>query len=166
MRFRKFLKNGGGEVLSFMITVPALIYMFAAILGIIQTGMIKERLEYTAYKACREAIVCKNLTVARKKAKEVAEDDFLKASRQGGLKYKKVDAELDIISKGAQTNTGKSSKKSDNSKWMKGNYVQCTVKVESEPIFAFMKKERSSSIVMMIEYPASEGDSYPWFRDL
>lgn len=174
-KLKKYLRHGAGEVLAFMTVLPALIIVFATVIGLVQVGLVKERLEYTAYQACRAAIVCKDLNEAQKVAQKTAEDDLKKAKGKGGMKYVdgSVKVELEIVSDGAVTNTGKSTKSKSKSKkedelWVKGNYVQCKLEVDLKPLTVFMRGKRYAVITMMIEYPmsADDGEGYPWFRHM
>lgn len=161
-RLKKFLKQGSGEILGFLWVSPCIIFILVLLVSVVQLGSIKERLEYTAYLACRQAVVASDtdkdkdyLDDAKKAAKKTAEEDLAKS----GLKYEagSVKVKLKIVG------TDKSEK---GGKWEKGNYVQCTVSVKVKAVTPFLSGRKSANIVMMIEKPASEGNSYPWLENL
>lgn len=160
-----------------MLILPTLVFILALIIAVIQVGLVKERLEYTAYLACREAVTCgaKNISDAEEFAFTKAQQDLLfKAAKNGQIKFDINSLEVKLSyadeEESARTTTGKRSSKKKNKaeeeKWTKGNYIRCRVSVNVKPALVFMQGVRSATIVMMIEYPASVGEDYPWFRDL
>ena len=54
---KEYWEKGSGDIVGFLCTLPCIIIMLVLIVSIIQIGSIKERLEYTAYLACRQAVV-------------------------------------------------------------------------------------------------------------
>ena len=166
---RTYWKKGSGDIVGFLCTLPCIITMLVLLISIIQIGSIKERLEYTAYLACRQAVVASDrnnngscMDDAKKIAAQTAMDDLEKSNLKfipGSIKVTLELVDEDTTSKSARKN---SSKKSD-LKWEKGNYVQCTVSVKIKAVTPFLSGMRSASIVMMIEKPATEGTDYPWF---
>ena len=54
---KTYWQRGGGDIVGFLCTLPCIIFMLVLLISIIQIGSIKERLEYTAYLACRKAVV-------------------------------------------------------------------------------------------------------------
>ena len=158
---KKFWVTGSADILGFLAISPCLIIMIAMLLGMVQLGSIKERLEYTAYLACRQAVVAEDKDNdgdyqkdAEKIAKDIATDDLAKS----GLKFVPGSVKVELKLIGA--------KEDKNLKWEKGNYVQCTVSVKIKPYARFLRGKRSATIVMMIEKPASYGGSYPWFENV
>lgn len=163
-RKKKFWKKGGGEVVGFLCIVPCVIFILAVLVTIIQLGSIKERLEYTAYKACRQIIVCRDadkdgdyLDDAKKIAKQIAREDLEYSTEV--FEPGTVKAKVTLVENPDDTN-------GTEVKWEKGRYVQCTVSVKVKTPIKLMNGRKSSSIVMMIESPANEGGDYPWFKDL
>ena len=154
------LKKGAGETVSFMMVT---------ILALIQAAGIKQRLEYTAYTACRAAVTCKNYDDAVKTAERVAKEDLHRAQSIGKIKYVSGSEKVDLLfaDEEVRASTGRPSASSaDTEKWKKGQYVRCTVTVKLKTLIAFMDGERTVSIVMMIENPATEGGEYPWFSKM
>lgn len=178
---KSFWQRGSGDIVGFLCTLPCIIFMMVLLVSIIQLGSIKERLEYTAYLACRQAVVAtdKNgngscMDEAKKIAKKTAVADLKKSKLKyvnGSVKVKlalvqhgsESSGDFDTVtgSEDALKNTGK---ETSSLKWEKGNYVQCTVSVKIKSVTPFLSGTRSASIVMMIEKPASEGSDYPWFE--
>lgn len=156
-------KKGGAEVVGFLCIVPIVIFMFAILITTIQLGKLKERLEYTAYRACRQAVVCKDINKngdclddAEIIAKNIA---MLELERSPDVfNFGSVSTELALLSAEDEDE--------DDIKWEKGRYVRCTVSVDATTPVAFMSGTKYASIIMMIEAPASEGGDYPWFRDM
>lgn len=182
MLCKKYWKNGSGDIVGFLCTLPCIIIMFVFIVSIIQIGSIKERLEYTAYLACRQAVVAPDRNNngsceddAKKIATQTAMDDLEKSKLKfvsGSIKVKLelVDDEKDASEADydeipiENVLSGKAGNSKNNKmKWEKGNYVCCTVSVKIKSVTPFLSGIRSASIVMMIEKPATEGSDYPWF---
>ena len=83
---KSFWQRGSGDIVGFLCTLPCIIFMMVLLVSIIQLGSIKERLEYTAYLACRQAVVAtdKNgngscMDEAKKIAKKTAVADLKKS---------------------------------------------------------------------------------------
>ncbi len=154
-------KKGGGEIVGFLCITPIIIFMLAVLITTVQLGSLKERLEYTAYKACRQAVVCKDedddgnyMDDAKKIAKKTAKAE-LKNSPET-IVASSIKTKLELVQVEGE----------DDVKWEKGRYVKCTVSVKAKAPLAFMSGKKYASIVMMIESPANEGGDYPWFRDM
>ena len=174
---KRYWQQGGGEIIGFLCTLPVIIFILVLFVSIVQIGSVKERLEYTAYLACRQAVVAtdtndngSSMDEAKKIAKKTAEKDLKKSK----LKYKNLEVTLNLVDKKSSssefdtvvgTSDLSSSNKSD-LKWEKGNYCQCIVSVDIEAVTPFLSGTRSASIVMMIEKPAEEGTDYPWFENI
>ena len=179
---KTYWQRGSGDIVGFLCTLPCIIFMLVLLISIIQIGSIKERLEYTAYLACRKAVVASDtngngscMDEAKKIAKKIAIDDLKKSK----LKYEngsvKVKLELvkdknagspgdfDAVVGNIDSLTGSGSSNNSKLKWEKGNYVQCTVSVKIKTVTPFLSGRRSAAIVMMIEKPAAERSDYPWF---
>lgn len=154
----RFMKSGAGEALSFIFAAPCMILVFVLLVAIIQTGLVKERLEYISYDACRKAVVQDTYDKGLKAAQKCVAADFPTSN----IKYVTGSENVRIYISGLKAEPERYSKK-DKQAWKKGIYVQCIVSAKINPVFAFMKKERSSSVIMMIENPAEGTGGYPWF---
>ena len=178
---KSFWQRGSGDIVGFLCTLPCIIFMMVLLVSIIQLGSIKDRLEYTAYLACRQAVVAtdKNgngscMDEAKKMAKKTAVEDLKKSKLKyvnGSVKVKLAlvqhggessgDFDTAVGNEGLLNNSGQ---ETSSLKWEKGNYVQCTVSVKIKSVTPFLSGTRSASIVMMIEKPVAEGSDYPWFE--
>lgn len=172
---RDFYKKGGGEVIAFLVALPCILFLLFTIIDIIHVGSIKERLEYTAYKACRAAVVCKSKEEAEEAAKEVAKEDLL----QSGEKFDFSDPDwlkVEIlyadgkngegIDSQAKNGTKKGVSKEKNSSWEKGTFIQCKVEVQVKTLDVFSSNTKSAIITMMIEEMPSDMSIYPWFEKM
>ena len=173
---RKKMKKGAGEVLAFLLCLPIIFIMIFLILDVIRIGSIRERLEYTAYKAARAAVVCKDMKEATQKANEAAYKDLLNSGLKidltdpnwGAKKIVKIQFAdgKGVESKGKSAGTKKGSK-ADKTKWEKGNFIICQVTVKMKTILTTDNKaSRTGSVVMMIEETNDEDGVYPWFKGL
>ena len=155
MNFRKKMKAGGGEVLTFLATLPCLMVILVFLVGTFEVGRIKERMEYTTYMACRAAVVEKNYNKALEAAKKAAEEDLTKSGEKH-IANMKVD--LQVLSKDED---------GDGHEWKKGNMVQCIITTDLKKIPIMFQQKKIFTLTMMIEYPATEedGETYWWFRD-
>ena len=182
--FRKeFWKQGSGDIIGFLCVLPCIIFMLVLLISMVQIGSIKERLEYTAYLACRQAVVASDrnnngtcMDDAQKIATQTAMDDLEMSDLKfipGSIKVKvelvddeeTAKSDFDTIPIDKVLSKKKKSKK-DEVEWEKGNYAKCTVSVKIESVTPFLSGTRSASIVMMIEKPAAEGTDYPWFDNI
>lgn len=158
-----YWQRGSGDIVGFLCTLPCIIFMLVLLISIIQIGSIKERLEYTAYLACRKAVVASDTNgngSCMDEAKKIAKKTAIADLKKSKLKYKdgSVKIKLELVE-----NKNAGSSNNSKLKWEKGNYVQCTVSVKIKAVTPFLSGRRSASIVMMIEKPAAEGSDYPWF---
>ena len=146
---KKFWKKGSGEIIGFLSVLPVIIFLLVMLISIAQMGSIKERMEYTTYVAGRAAVVQKDFSSARKAAYETAQRDLLNFSNTfepGSLKVT-----LRIIKK-----TGSSTSNKD---WKKGNYLSCTISVNTKTLSPLINEKKSCTITMMIERPTDDLDS-------
>ena len=146
---KKFWKKGSGEIIGFLSVLPVIIFLLVMLISIAQMGSIKERMEYTTYVAGRAAVVQKDFSSARKAAYETAQRDLLNFSNTfepGSLKVT-----LRIIKK-----TGSSTSNKD---WKKGNYLSCTISVNTKTHSPLINGKKSCTLTMMIERPTDDLDS-------
>lgn len=153
-RFKKkeFWEMGSGEIIGFLYTLPILLTLMVMLIGIIQVGALKERLEYTAYVGCRAAVVAKDFQTAEKNAEETVRHDLESSS----LQYDPDSLEVSL----RLIETGKGTKNQKNT-WTKGNYVECLVKVNVKTVTPLIAGMKTTKIVMMIERPV---DAVNWFE--
>ena len=131
-------KKGGGEIIGFGIVMPMLIVLFCGIISSAQLSMANETLQYSAYSSCRAAVVSSDLDIATDRAKTIAKETI---SKNGSIDINTLDVKLTLMdaSKG----------------WVKGNFVQCDITVYVDTMMPFTSRDRTSSIIMMIERPAN-----------
>lgn len=139
MRFldKEFWKKGSGEVFGFLCVSPIMVVLIVMLVGVVELSCFKEKLEYTAYVACRAAAVSETKAEALAAARKAAEEDLrsYSADYSGG-----VTVTLRFPTA--------------NREWKKGNYVTCTVKVSARPISPFINgRTVKSSLTMAIEKP-------------
>lgn len=161
MKFGKiFWKKGGAEVIGFISATPLIILSFALLVSVIQLGSIKEQLEYITYQSCRRAIVVSD---------DDDDGDYLAEANAAAEEYalekisliKKADLDSLVVNVELVEDEDE-----EDPEWLKGNYARCTISVEVEAPLAIMSGVKTSSIVMMIERPASADGDYPWFSVL
>lgn len=135
-----FWKKGSVEVFSYICILPAVFMLMVMVVGMVQLGTLKEKMEYTTYVACRAAAASETKAKAKINAQEVAEENLK------GLTNSYEDGSLKVNIKCISGKIGKST-----SKWEKGNYVQCDLTVNATTITPFIKGKKTYSIVMAIE---------------
>ena len=64
-----FWKKGSGEVFGFLCVSPIMVILLMLLVSIVQMTSLKQKLEYTAYVACRAAVVSETLSKAKQAAK-------------------------------------------------------------------------------------------------
>lgn len=127
-------RKGSGELLSFVICLPALLFLFTCIISSIQVGSIKQALDYAAYSCGRTAVVCDTLAAAETRSQLVA--DKIVYDSAGGIVPGSVTVTISIM---------------DNQAWAKGNFIRCTVAADVETAAPFVSGTKTGTIVMMIE---------------
>ena len=58
IRTKRFWEEGNSEVVGFMVVTPVLAFFLVTVAGFVQLSMIRTRIDYAAYAACRAAAVC------------------------------------------------------------------------------------------------------------
>lgn len=132
----KKLKDGSGEVFGFLALAPAMVMLLVMLIGIVEIGSFKERLEYTTYAAGRAAAVSGTLESAKENAKKVAEQNL---ATYGNI----------IVPGSTRVTVGYSD--AGGSEWKKGNYIVCEVSVKFQTISPFLKGRKRMALVMAIE---------------
>lgn len=141
---KAFWRKGGGELLSFVVCLPILLFLFSSIVSGIQIGMAKQALEYAAYAAGRAAVVTDTLTGAQIRAQLVAEKIVYDSA--GGIIQDSVQTDISVM---------------DNRSWGKGNFIRCTVSAEIRTAAPFISGKKNGTIVMMIERNKVTGAGSP-----
>lgn len=155
-----FWKRGSAEVTGYMVVLPSLCIFLIMMICIIQYGTITTRLQYTAYVACRAAVICEDLDTASEKAQLAAETNI---GLLNSSAFDEDSIETDLIcSEGKASDMLKKNRKrknTDDEEWIKGNYVTCFVTVYVNTFLEQLSGEKTASITMMIERPAEDGIS-------
>lgn len=139
MRFlkKRFWRKGSGEVFGFLCVSPIMVALTVMLVGVVELSCFKEKLEYTAYVACRAAAVSETKAEALEAAKKAAEED---------LRSYDMDYDGDVAVTLRFTGGGR--------EWKKGNYITCTVRASARPISPFINAGTvKSSLTMAIEKP-------------
>ena len=147
--WKKFWKKGSGEIIGFLSVLPVIIFLLVMLISIAQMGAIKERMDYTTYVTGRAAVVQKDFSSARKAAYETAQRDLLNFSNTfepGSLKVT-----LRIIKKNGFSTSNKD--------WKKGNYLSCTISVNTKTLSPLINGKKTCTLAMMIERPTADLDS-------
>ncbi len=130
---QNFWKKGGGEILSFVIVVPCILFMVCAIIASAQIGYINQTLNFCAYNAGRAAVISDSKRAAENRVNATYETQF---GMQNARKYGYIPFELEVL---------------DGDDWEKGAFVKCTVRYYIKTLTPFTSGVREQSIVMMIE---------------
>ena len=142
---KNYFRKGGGEIIGFMATMPIIAVIILLVIAVSQNALIHENLEYTAYTACRAAVIREEYDDALLAAQKVAEESMVSANAS----YEGIPVVTLSVIDG-------NSKKAE---WKKGNYVKCEVAVTvKEPTGRI--SEKKAHIVMMIERPAEDGNEF------
>ena len=157
---RNYWKRGSAEMVGFIVILPCITFFLVCLASLIQMGMVRSRMEYAAYAACRAAVVSTK-DKAQEQAEMVARENTKAA---GGAKISLVNVKVErvdpVTGKAASSKKKKkkSSKKASGSDtdWGKGVYVRCTVTCDVKTFTLFTSGRKSSAIVMMVEEGAED----------
>lgn len=172
----EFWKSGNSEIVGFMLVTPVLAFFLVAITGFVQLSMLKTKVDYATYAACRAAAI----SGEKKTAEENAKGTF-QLNLQGVIDYVDVD-NLEVEVKPVAHNKitflkGKRKKYHDrtekitgislpkkeenqiedrkgNGKWIQGEYISCATRCRTKTVSAIanlLKPEITSMQVMLIE---------------
>ena len=136
---KNYWKKGAAESLSFIMLAPTILIIFAMLATVVQSGCLKEKLEYTTYVAARAAVVSDSMDNAKKNAMEVAKADLSSYGAEYDPESLKVT--ISYVS---------------GSKWEKGNYISCTVSVKFRGLFELVNKRKKFTLAMAIERPKED----------
>lgn len=133
-------KKGSGEIVGFTMILPVITFIFCAMVAVAQVGLIRQKLEYTAYTAGRAAVVSDTKSRAKERAAKIAKESL--KGTGGGLKDNSIKTSVVILD--------------SNKKWEKGKFVRIKVEAYVRAVMPFTSGKRESTIVMMIERPATD----------
>ena len=163
-RLKKYLKSGTGEVLGFLFILPTLIFFLFIIITIFQTSKVKENLEYSVYKVCRE-IAVRGVPDEEKDAKTFKEEltKTLDLNNRAKFDPDSLQVKVSLFEDSNETSEAISS---NGLRWVKGNYFMCSVSLYVKAPIKLLSRTMTANLVMMIENPGMEGNNYPWFHFL
>lgn len=138
-------RRGSSELISMAIVFPMIFMLIFAIIGVIQIGLVRQTLEYTAYLSGRAAVVCE--TEEQGKAEAISAARTALANSTFGIDVDEVDVELNLVG-------GTTSTESAGITWEKGALLECKISVPAQQYYTFAHGSMSSTIYMMVERPA------------
>lgn len=131
-------RSGLGEMLSFAIIAPLLVFLIAAIISATQISIAEQNLTLACYTTGRAAAVATSLDNARSRARSIMQITY-------GANY----------TDGAPSTNGQAGYTlvvgSHSGAWRKGDIMIVTVMQYIEPIMPFTSGTRFRSLAMMIE---------------
>ena len=145
-RVKKFFKRGNGELLGFAVCLYPFTLLLLLIISITQIAISKETLSYAAYTSARSAVVAENFDQAYTNANAIVQE----IKNQNGYQS----ASVEILVNGVSARPG------DSVAWSKGVFITVKVTFYVDTLLEPLSDNRSSSIVMMVERPASTGGDY------
>lgn len=129
-------RQGGGELIGFVLILPVIMLVFCAIIMAAQLGIARQSVEYTTYSAARAAVICENQTQAEQAAELIVEE----------MIYEIPGVEAGSAMVTLQNYMGAT--------WQKGGLIKCTVEVRVNTISPWTTSTVTADITMMIERPA------------
>lgn len=133
IRFKKSAQKGSSEAITFCCLMPFVVLMICAILAATHISITNQKLDYTAYNACRSAVVSETYEEAIAHAEQVYVQEL---GSQNSTEHGYAAVNIEIL---------------DGGTWAKGAYVRCTVRYYIETVMPFTSGVRERSIVMMVE---------------
>ena len=166
----EFWEAGNAEIVGFIIVTPILAFFLVAVTGFVQLSMLRTKVDYATYAACRAAAISADEKTGLQSAKATFQMNL-----QGVVDY--VDAEnIEVEVKPIAHNTkitvkAKRKKYHDKTpkitsvtstmkkhngkgKWEQGEYISCATRCRSKTVSAIaniLKPEITSMNVMLIE---------------
>ena len=174
IRTKRFWEEGNSEVVGFMVVTPVLAFFLVTVAGFVQLSMIRTKIDYAAYAACRAAAVSSTKSAALRKAKQTFMQNL-----QGVIDHVEIeqsDIELKTIGHNSAKLTKRKRawahdktpkiisattvmKREDNGKWVQGEYIsfaaKCRIRTVSG-IVNVLKPEMACASVGMVETKSAE----------
>lgn len=138
-------RKGSSELISMCIVLPVIFLLIFSVIGIIQMGLVRQTLEYTAYLSGRAAVVCETMDEAKTQAESAAKMTISQSTF--GVDADSVSVDLELVG-------GTSSTDGNGIKWEKGALLKCKVSVPAYNYISLSGATLSSTIYMMVERPA------------
>ena len=140
-------KRGSGELIGFCLVLPMMCLILFSVVSLMQTGILRQTLEYATYMGARAAVVCENETIANASARQAVLSTLTADHSVGGFENEDVDINLDLVS-------GTSDTASAGIKWEKGALLRLEVQVPYQLFYAGETRTMSSILYVMVEQPA------------
>ena len=155
----KFWKKGSSDAFGFIVMTPVVIAVFILTVNMVRLTSLKQKMEYTAYVACRAAVVSDNIDKARVNAQKVAEEELRSYSHVYNASGVKFNIIREIPGTGYtekfyETSGYDSRTDTKRTSWVKGNFLECELIVDLNTNFLGLSggtSERKCKIVMAIE---------------
>lgn len=148
------LKKGSGEALAFLCALPLIFILLVAVISIIKLTNLRQKMEYTAYVACRAAVVSDTYKDAVANAETVADIELAEFANLYNIDSKNISITIvpvkgypEKVESGYDSRTGKQR----SSSWKKGNFVKCVLTVHLSGGNPFMKGTKKTELTMAIE---------------
>lgn len=138
-------KKGSSELVSMAIVLPIIFMLIFSVIGIIQIGLVRQTLEYTAYLSGRAAVVCETLEEAKVEALSAAKMTISQSTF--GVNPDNVVVDLQLVG-GTSSTTG------SGITWEKGALLSCKVSIPAYDYITLSDATFSTTIYMMVERPA------------
>ncbi len=143
-------KKGSAELIGIAISFPVLCVMILVVIGIMQTGIIRQSLEYANYMAARAAVTSAEQTTAQQEAYTTAKMTL--ESSTFGVDIDRLDVSLELVGGTSSTIDG------SGIKWEKGALVKCQTRIPYKSLVDFQYHEMASTLYLMVEQPAKTYD--------
>lgn len=150
--FRNFLnkktttvnwKRGSAELISIGLALPILCLMIIVVVGIIQTGLMRQALEYATYLSARAAVTCETQQEAATQALTTAKMTMQESTF--GIDVDNMSVDLELVGGTSATEGGIT--------WEKGALVKCQVTVPFRSLISFTDTNMTAILYMMVERP-------------
>lgn len=142
-------RKGSAELIGIALTLPVLCVLLLMIVGVIQSGIMRQSLEYTTYLSARAAVTCDSAEAASIQARNTAimtlEDNTF------GIDLEQVRVTVELVA-------GTSDVGGSGITWEKGALAKCEITAPFKSIATFTEEQMTSTLYMMVERPARTYD--------
>lgn len=136
-------KKGSAELIGFALVLPVLCALIMISLGIIQTGVMRQSIEYATYMSARSAVTCDTYSKAQEQAKSTAIANLSSSAKTADQ------AKVTVTLVG-----GTSSTTGSGITWEKGALAKVTITLPFKSIIDLKEHTMTSTMYMMVERPA------------
>ena len=146
-------RKGSGEALGFLSLLPVIFLLIIGIISIVKLTSLRQKMEYTAYVACRAAALSNTKPAAEENARKVAEIEL--AGYSDIYDVDLLDVKIDAVSKGSFpvsfVSCYDSRSRKTNKTWNKGKFVKCVLTVHLNDSNIFLSGDKTCTIYMALE---------------